>query len=166
MGKDQYQSGDVQYFRNSGSSEARSQLLLWCRQRIVNPKFRPTTPIGKELGVKYDELLAKYSSNGNLGKVKAIEKYFDKQIEAIAFIEGTMAETPNSPALLQIKAVKLATIQSKEALVLAAKSGVNVDLPNAGTSEKARGFKTLIAFKVISLALRRLWPMLKKANCS
>ena len=77
-----------------------------------------------------------------------------------------MAETPNSPALLQIKAVKLATIQSKEALVLAAQSGVNVDLPNAGTSEKARGFKTLIAFKVISLALRRLWPMLKRVNCA
>lgn len=166
MGKDQYQSGDVQYFRNSGSSEARSQLLLWCRQRIVNPKFRPTTPIGKELGAKYDELLAKYSSDGNLEKVKNIEKYFDKQIEAIAKIERTMTETPNSPALLQIKAVRIATIQSKEALVLAAKSGVAVDLPNAGTSEKAKGFKTLIAFKIISLALRRLWSMLKKANCS
>ncbi|NET28850.1 hypothetical protein [Okeania sp. SIO1I7] len=166
MGKDQYQSGDVQYFRNSGSSEARSQLLLWCRQRIVNPKFRPTTPVGKELGAKYDELLAKYSSDGNLGKIQAITKYFDKQIEAIAKIEGSMAETPNSPALLQIKAVKLATVQSKDALILAAQSGVNVDLPSAGTSQKAQGFKTLIAFKVIFLALRRLWPMLKKANCS
>ncbi|NES66802.1 MAG: transposase, partial [Okeania sp. SIO2D1] len=166
MGKEQHQSGDMQYFRNSGSSEARSQLLLWCRQRIVNPKFRPTTPIGKELGNKYDELLAKYSSDGDLGKIQAITKYFDKQIEAIAKIEISMAETPNSPALLQIKAVKLATIQSKDALILAAQSGVNVDLPSVGTSQKARGFKTLIAFKVISLALRRLWPMLKKANCS
>lgn len=166
MGKDQYQSGDVQYFRNSGSSEARSQLLLWCRQCIVYAPRRPTTSVGKELGTRYDELLAKYSSDGNLEKAQAISKYFDKQIEAIAKIEGTMAENPSSPALLQIRAVKLATIQSKEALILAAKSGVNVDLPNAETSEKAKGFKTLIAFKVISLALRRLWPMLKKANCS
>lgn len=166
MGKEQHQSGDMQFFRNSGSSEAKSQLLLWCRQRIVNPKFRPTTPIGKELGTKYDELLVKYSSDGNLEKVQAIARYFDQQIEAIAKIEGTMAETPNSPALLQIKAVKLATIQNKEALVLAAQSGVNVELPSVGTFEKARGFKTLIAFKVISLAIRRLWPMLKKANCT
>ncbi|MGB3514599.1 MAG: hypothetical protein WBA93_36395 [Microcoleaceae cyanobacterium] len=166
MGKDQYQSGDVQYFRNSGSSEARSQLLLWCRQCIVYPPRRPKSPIGKELGTKYDNLLARYSNDGDLGKIQAITKYFDKQIEAIAKIEFSMAESPNSPALLQIKAVKLATIQSKEALILAVRSGVNVDLPNAGAFEKARGFKTLIAFKVISLALRRLWPMLKKANCS
>ncbi len=39
---------------------------------------------------------------------------------------------------------------------LKAISIVEVDLPVAGTSEKARGFKTLIAFKVISSALRRL----------
>ncbi len=77
-----------------------------------------------------------------------------------------MAESPNSPALLQIKTVKLTAIQSKESLILAAQSGLNVDLPGAGTSERARGFKTLIAFKVISLALRRLWPMLKKATCT
>ncbi|MDJ0553493.1 MAG: hypothetical protein QNJ68_03455 [Microcoleaceae cyanobacterium MO_207.B10] len=166
MGREQHQSGDMQYFRNSGSSEARSQLLLWCRQCIVNPKFRPASPIGKELGKKYDELLNKYSSDGSLGKVQALTKYFDKQIEAIAKTENSMSETPNSPALLQIKAVKLATIQSKEALILAAESGVNVELPGLDTSEKAKGFKTLIAFKVISLALRRLWPMLKKANCS
>ncbi|GGA56137.1 hypothetical protein [Okeania sp. KiyG1] len=166
MGKDQYQSGDVQYFRNSGSSEARSQLLLWCRQCIVYSPRRPTSLVGKELGAKYNELLAKYSSDGNLGKIQAIAKYFDKQIEAIAKIESSMAETPNSPALLQIKAVKLATIQSKDALILAAQSGVNVDLPSDGTSQKAKGFKTLIAFKVISLALRRLWPMLQKANCT
>ncbi|NES03023.1 MAG: hypothetical protein F6K22_09270 [Okeania sp. SIO2F4] len=49
---------------------------------------------------------------------------------------------------------------------LKAISIVEVDLPVAGTSEKARGFKTLIAFKVISSALRRLWPMLKKATCT
>ncbi|NET41925.1 hypothetical protein [Okeania sp. SIO2B3] len=49
---------------------------------------------------------------------------------------------------------------------MTAQSGVNVDLPSAGTSQKAHGVKTLIAFKVIRLALRRLWPMLKKANCT
>ncbi len=59
-----------------------------------------------------------------------------------------MAESPNSPALLQIKAVKLAAIQSKESLILAAQSGVSVDLPSDGTSEKARGFKTLILLKL------------------
>ncbi|MEM1167834.1 MAG: hypothetical protein AAGJ08_01760 [Cyanobacteria bacterium P01_H01_bin.35] len=165
MGKEQHQSGDMQFFKNSGSSEARSQLLLWCRQRIVNSKFRLTTPIGKELGAKYDELLAKYSSDGNSKKVQAITKYFDKQIEAIAKIESSMAESLYNPVLLQIKAVKLATIQSKDALILAANSGVDVEVPSDGTFEKARGFRTLIAFKVISLALRRLWPMLKKATC-
>ncbi len=111
-------------------------------------------------------MLARYSSDGNLGKIQAITKYFDRQIEAIAKIETSMAESPNSPALLQIKAVNLAAIQSKESLILAAQSGVNVEVPSAGTSERARGFKTLITFKVISLALRRLWPMLKKATCS
>ncbi len=49
---------------------------------------------------------------------------------------------------------------------LKAISIVEVDLPGAGTSEKARGFKTLIVFKVISLALIRLWPMFKKATCT
>ncbi len=165
MGKEQHQSGDMQFFRNFGSSQARSQLLLWCRQRIVNKKFRPTTPVGKELGNKYDELLARYSNDRNLGKVQAVEKYFDKQIEAIAKIEVSMAENPDSPVLLQIRAIKLATIQSKDALISAANSGVDVELPSDGTPERARGFRTLVAFKVISLTLRRLWPMLKKATC-
>ncbi len=156
----------MQYFRNSGSSEAKSQLLLWCRQRIVDPKFRPTTSVSKELGVKYDELLTKFSSDGSLGKIQAITKYFDRQIEAIAKIEASMTESPNSPALLQIQAVKLAAIQSKETLILAAKSGVNINLPSDGTFQQAKGFETLIAFKVISLALRRLWPLLKKAICT
>lgn len=166
LGKEEHQSGDMQFFRNSGSSEARSQLLLWCRLKIVNPKCRPATPICKELGAKYDELLAKYSSDGNSRKIQAITKYFDKQIEAIAKIESSMAENPNNPVLLQIKGVKLAAIQSKNSLILAANSGVDVEVPSDGTLEKAKGFKTLIAFKVISLALRRLWPMLKKAICT
>ncbi len=118
------------------------------------------------MGAKYDELLAKYSNDGSLGKIQAITKDFDQQIEAIAPIEKSMAESPNSQTLLQIKAVKLATIQSKESLILAAHSGVNVDLPSDGTSETAKGFKTLKAIKVISLTLRRLWPLLKKAICS
>ncbi|WP_293135184.1 hypothetical protein [Okeania sp. SIO3I5] len=50
----------------------RSQLLLWCRQRIVNQKFRPATPVGRELGARYDELLTKYSSDGSFGTVQAI----------------------------------------------------------------------------------------------
>ncbi|MGK7954309.1 MAG: hypothetical protein AB4063_03450 [Crocosphaera sp.] len=166
LGKEQHQSGDMQFFRNSGSSEARSQLLLWCRLKIVNPKCRPTTPICKELGAKYDELLSKYSTDGNSRKIQASTKYFDKQIEAIAKIESSMAENPNNPVLLQIKGVKLAAIQSKNSLILAANSGVDVEVPSDGTLEKAKGFKTLIAFKVISLALRRLWPMLKKAICT
>jgi len=166
MGKEQHQSGDVQIFKTSGSSQARSQLLLWCRQRIVNPKFRFPNPIGEELGSKYDYLLSRYSSDEHLSKIQAISKHFDKQIEAIASLEKSMAETPNSPALLQVKAVKSATIQTKEAWVLAAQSGVNVDLPGVEIGSKAKGFRTLIAFKVISLALRRLWPLLKKATCS
>ncbi len=63
-----------------------------------------------------------------------------------------MAETLNSSILLQIQALKLTAIQSKESLILAAQSGVNVDLPSDGTSQKAKGFKTLIAFKTISIS--------------
>ncbi|NEP85551.1 MAG: hypothetical protein F6K18_01230 [Okeania sp. SIO2C2] len=118
------------------------------------------------MGTKYDELLAKYSSDESLSKVQAITKYFDRQIEAIALIEKSMAETPNIPALLQIKAIKIGAIQAKKSFLLAAESGVNVDLLEAINTEKAKGFKTLIPFKVISLALRRLWLMLKKANCT
>ncbi|MGD1712857.1 hypothetical protein [Dapis sp. BLCC M172] len=166
MGKEQHQSGDMQFFRNSGSSEAKSQLLLWCRLKIVNPKCRPITPIAKELGRKYDELLVKYSSDGNSRKVQSITRYFDKQIEAIAKIEASMAENPDSATLLQIKAIKLSTVQAKESFLLAAESGVEINLPGIENAERARGFKTLIAFKAISLTLRRLWPMLKKATCS
>ena len=165
MGETQYQSGQVQYFKSAGSYEAKTQLLLWCRQTIVNPSFRPKNEIGRELGTKYDELLAKFSSDGTLGKVQAITSYYDKQIDAIALIEKSLAQPPNSAALLQIQALKIATIQGKEASILAAKSGVNLNLPGLDKENDAEGFKTLIAFKVVGLALRRLWPMLKRANC-
>ena len=52
-------------------------------------------------------------SDGNLGKVLAINKYFEKQIEAIAKIENSIAKTPNSSTFLQIKAIKI-VIQAKK----------------------------------------------------
>ncbi|MGB3513617.1 MAG: hypothetical protein WBA93_31310 [Microcoleaceae cyanobacterium] len=97
-----------------------------------------------------------YSTDETSHKVRAIAKHFDNQIDAIAKIENSMAQTPNSPALLQIKAVRLATQQSKQALVMAAESGVNIDLPGIEPENDAQGFRTLIAFKVIGFTLRRL----------
>ncbi|NEQ37437.1 MAG: hypothetical protein F6K40_14650 [Okeania sp. SIO3I5] len=49
-------------------------------------------------------------------------------------------------------------------MILAAQSGVNVDLPGTENIEKARGFKTLIAFKVISLALMKIVAYLEKGQ--
>ncbi len=62
--------------------------------------------------------------------------------------------------------MRITNIHRKDALILAANSGVNVEVPSAGTFERAKGFKTLIAFKTISLTLRILWPMLQSLNLS
>ncbi|MGB3512684.1 MAG: hypothetical protein WBA93_26395 [Microcoleaceae cyanobacterium] len=76
-----------------------------------------------------------------------------------------MTQTPDSPALLQIKAVRLATQQSKQALVMAAESGVNIDLPGIESENNVLNPWTLIAFKVIGLTFRKLWPSLGRAIC-
>ncbi|MGL5082223.1 MAG: hypothetical protein ACRC8A_12130 [Microcoleaceae cyanobacterium] len=163
FGQVEESSGDKKGFRKGGGSQlCKVELNLWVYTCIVRPERRISADRVQEIGRFYDERLARFTSDPQVAKIRAIEKMFKAQEKLIESMERQAKIQGSSMMEAQVMLMRQNLDLTKKTMVEAIRQGVNVKIPQAEEEKAGKNCGMLVACQTAAFSLRRLFKDLKQ----